>query len=406
MTLGDYDTDNDNIESPEIKRGLGNLIPRHRRRAFYAAGGIFLFIASIGTFYVASDAFDDRTQVLISARQIEAGSVIVEDDIGWTLALVDSVEHIAWTPEKAASLAGFEAGYTVPANTLLAPDIFVEPDTSGPPENSIELQLPLIRHPLSAELTAGATVLVVAQPVAPGITAGRPQHIVGDPVILEYWDGVVLRLYPAPADWEATLRLYSDADVAPSAIVVPPEHAEEIADALTASWNTDWEEAQTNVGFAKPRTGDLDMVLPLDTSLTPGPISNGDTILIIRPGSDDPTTLDAQPPEIIEYHAELEGWDLRSSTLRLFGLTPQEWIFYRSPGQQRPNATSTARLRRPGMESVTGLRQLPRRYAHRTPTPRPHRQPHRGMGAPALRPLRRHQQPPRRPRDPANRTKD
>ena len=324
----DYDgAEGDDVETPTMSAGVGGIIPRHRRRAVYAVLGIALFIGAIGTFRLASDAFDDRTPVVVALAAVEEGATFAAGDLGRAEALVDGIAHMPWTPGIEESLTGFIATANVEPGTLIYEGLFAEPDPLAAPTNSIEIQLRVAPHGSSAPLTPEETALLIAEGTKPALTEGQPRRIVGPPVQLRHFEAGILRLYPTPATWYETWTTYITAGPL-QALVVDPDHAEEIATALSDGWLAEWEANKVVAGFAAPGSGDLDMVLPLDASLTEGPIRNGDTVLIIAGGSD-ALAEDAQPPRVLE-HRFLDGWNATDSSLRLFGLTPTDWVYYRS----------------------------------------------------------------------------
>ena len=333
MTPTDHDTEYDadegeGLEAPSMSGGVAGIIPLHRRKAVYALLGVAILIGSIGAFYTASAAFDDRVPVVVSVGTVEEGALFSATDLGRAEALVDGIAHIGWTSGIEESLAGFVATANIEPGTLMHEGLFMEPDPLTPPSDSIEIQLRLAAFPTSAALVAEQTVLVIAEGVSPGDTEGKPRRVVGPPLAMRHWDGSILHIYPSPDEWYDTLTNYTSVGVL-QALAVEPDHAEAIAAALTEGWQRDWEQAKADVGFAPPAGGDLDMVLPLDLALTPTAIANGDTVLIIDGGSVDAAATDARPPRVLE-HRTLDGWDAANSSLRLFGLTPSDWVYYRS----------------------------------------------------------------------------
>ena len=77
------------------------------RRIILAVIGALVLAASVAGFYLTSEAFDERTPVLVAARDIEAGETVAASDFTSALMVVDPVVPFTrWTPGRPSSSRG------------------------------------------------------------------------------------------------------------------------------------------------------------------------------------------------------------------------------------------------------------------------------------------------------------
>ncbi len=76
---------------------------------------------------------------------------------------------------------------------------------------------------------------------------------------------------------------------------------------------------------AVPSGEDLEVIVPLDTSLVPTPLQRGDLVLLVDPGAPPAARDPGRPRQVFQW---LELRDFDGSSMRLF-VPPQEWVQWR-----------------------------------------------------------------------------
>ena len=283
------------------------------RRLLFIIAGVFVLVGSVTGFYFTSDAFDDRTAVLVAARDIEAGEILSSADVGSDLVVVGAIPHIAWSPETPLLFEGLVAAQPIPAGALVRFDMVIQVETH---DVVLEIMVPLDISLATEEVSEGTQVLLVdpgADPVEGD--EGRPRRIVRQFEVTDF-DGARMRLLVPPeewAQWEALL-----ADVGGTLMVVTPQaglDVEETIQRLDAVWHTQWSAAVEEVAAAVAAAqsgpvagpGELEVIVVLDASLAPSGVAEGDLVLLVDPGVE-PLGNDQGRPRKVFDTLELQNY--------------------------------------------------------------------------------------------------
>ena len=86
---------------------------------------MFVLVASVMGFYLTSDAFDERSPVLVTVRDVAVGETLSSADFGSDLVLVGSIPHVPWSP-GASPFEGMAAVQPIPAGALVLAEMFIE----------------------------------------------------------------------------------------------------------------------------------------------------------------------------------------------------------------------------------------------------------------------------------------
>ena len=311
-------------------------MPESTRRIVFIIAGVFVFFASVLGFYLTSDVFDDRTTVLVAARDIEAGEILSAADFGSDLVLAGSVPNVPWTPEAPLVFEGKVALQPIPEGVLVRQDMFTEAETV-PVGVELEVVVPLDLSLVTDGVFEGKLVLLVDPGAGPvDGDDGRPRQVVRE-FKLTNFDGSQMRLFLPPeewAEWEALLE-----DVGGTLIVVDlgvGAAAEETTQRLDAVWGAQWSAAVEQVAqaaaaaaaAAEPEAGpdELEVIVSLDAGLVPTGVAEGDLVLLVDPGAE-PLGNDPGRARSVIGPLRLENYS--DGRMRMF-VGPEEWQYWRS----------------------------------------------------------------------------
>ena len=131
---------------------------RHRNPTWIVAGVLLVVLSALGGVLLFMSS-DDRTSVLVAARDLDPGRPIERDDLRVQRVAVDG--GVATLPAEAADgIVGQHPAGRVPAGTLLAPAMFEAALPLGPDEVVIGAALDPGEAPM-AELEVGSAVELV-----------------------------------------------------------------------------------------------------------------------------------------------------------------------------------------------------------------------------------------------------
>ena len=87
-------------EAPEAAAGkkVRRQLPDSTRRILLIILSLVVLAASVAGFYLVSDAFDERTPVLVTAVDIQQGETLTAGYFTSKLAVMGSIPHIPYTP--------------------------------------------------------------------------------------------------------------------------------------------------------------------------------------------------------------------------------------------------------------------------------------------------------------------
>ena len=309
-------------------------MPESTKRLVFIIAGVFVLVVSILGFYLTSDAFDDRSAVLVAARPIEVGETLSNADFTSDLVLVGSIPHIPWTPDTPFVFESMVAVQPIPAGSLVLYDMFIEAENllEGV---GLEVIVPLDLSLATGELSEGKPVLLVdrgADPVAGD--EGRPRQVVRQ-FRLTGFEGSQMRLLLSPEEWAEWGALLED--VGGTLMVVdlePGADTEETIRRLDTVWAAQWaakvDEVAQAVAAAEARPeagpGELEVIVSLDASLVPSGVVEGDLVLLIDPGAA-PLGNDSGKPRSVIGTLELVNY--AGGQMQMF-VGPEEWLYWRT----------------------------------------------------------------------------
>lgn len=342
---------------PEVATGKRRQVPASTRRIVLVILGVFVLAASVIGFYLFSDAFDERTPVLVAAVDIKEGDVVGADMFTSDLAVMGSIPHIPYTPDAQLAFDGFTASQAIPAGTVILGDMFIPPTLPGP--GDLELTVLFDTSLLTSPAYNGDTVLVVAPGIEPAEEdPGRPHEAIDTLVLSNYQEDGTMTMFFAPEEleqWSAWRLLPEAIGAAPQIMLVPlGADPEEFPRLINAAWQSEWEtraaaaallaeETQTALAeevtedsdsgaLESPRDtaaarGELELTVQFDTSLLTSSAYNGDTVLVVDPGIepaagetapvpsfDSTASGPGRPPKAIT-HLELSNYEDGSMTM-------------------------------------------------------------------------------------------
>ena len=306
------------------------------RRVLFIVLGLIVLVGSVLGFYLTSDAFDDRTAVLIAARDIEAGEILTSVDLTSTLVVVGPIPHIPWDPFTPLDFEGKVTLQTIPAGALVLDDLVTDADTV-PVGVELEVIVPVDTSLATDGVFEGDEVLLVDRGVEPAESdPGRPRQVVRQ-FTLTNFDGSQMRLFLAPEEWAEWNQLLDD--VGGSLMVVPigiGGDADETTQRLNAVWEAQWAAAVSAVERAasavRPSAGpgELEVVVSLDAGLAPSGVSDGEFVLLIDPGEPPVGNNPGRARSVIGT-LQLENFD--GGQIQLF-VPPEEWLYWRTLPEQ------------------------------------------------------------------------
>ena len=294
--------------------------------------GLVVLVGSVLGFYLTSDAFDERSAVLVTVMDIGAGSVVSASDFGSELAALGGIPHVPFTPAAASAFEGLVAVEAIAAGSVVTGDMFVFPD-AAPLADELEVVVALDTGFSDAPVNQGDTVLLIDPGVEPtAANPGRPR-LAMRALELDDFDGSVVRLWVPPEEWAEWRSLSEVLGATPQVLPVAlGGDAADLAQRLNVVWRDEWlaaVEAATPVVVPEPEPepppapgpGELEVLLEIDAALAPGGLAEGDRVLLIDPGRR-PAGEDSGRPRAVIAALDLELFD--GTEVRLF-VPPDEW---------------------------------------------------------------------------------
>lgn len=320
--------------APAKAKKARRQLPESTKRLLLIIAGVFVLVGSVAGFYFTSDAFDDRTPVLVAARYIDAGETVSVADFRSHRVLIGAIPHIAWTPDAASIFDGMVALEPIEMGALVDFDMFIGAETA-PVGVQLEVIVPLDVSLVTDEVIDGDPVLLVdpgAEPVEGD--DGRPRRVVRE-FELTNFDGAQMRLFVSPEEWAEWTALLEGlgGTVMVKDLGVGAE-AQETTQRLNAVWADQWSAAVEEVAAAvaaantEPTAGpgELEVIVAFDVSLVPTSISDGDLVLLVDPGQE-PEGGDGGRPRSVLQTLRLENY--ADGQMRMF-VPPDEWARWRS----------------------------------------------------------------------------
>ena len=297
-----------------------------------ALGGLALLAASVLGFWATAEAFDGRVAVVVASRDLAEGHVLAGSDLAPAEVLVGDVPHIVWTDDAAQALAGLAVGHGLPAGSLLAVHLLVEPSV-GAFGDALEVVVPLDASLAPSGVGEGDTVLLIDPGAAPThARPGRPRSVI-DTLELAGFDGSAMRLFVPPAEWVQWRALPAELGAAPMVLPVPlggdpAALAADLDELWAASYSGEAAALQPFGGrwrdHAEP--GELEALTPLDVSLAPSGLAQGDLVLLVDPGAARGIAGGGRPRSVLRA-VRLEHYE--DGVLGVWA-QPAEWVWWRS----------------------------------------------------------------------------
>ncbi|MDE0222137.1 MAG: hypothetical protein OXJ90_22920 [Spirochaetaceae bacterium] len=290
--------------------------------------GLLLLAVSVAGFLTAADALDERVPVLVTAVDIERGDVVEASHLTWTRASLGSIPYVPWSQQAAESFAGSVARWRLAAGSLVTDAAFDWPEPGL--GATLGLSVPLDTSLTTETLADGDEALLIDPGVAPSLgDAGRPRRVIRS-FVVENFDGSQMSLQLPPEEY---LRWQTDIlDAAGPLLALPiPLSADPEAAAadLDEAWQLEHEalmsartEEEVLPGGARPGAGQLEVRLPVDTSLSPSGVESGDLVLLVDPGAL-PSAGDEGRPRAVLQPLLIEHYE--GGEIVIFS-TPEEWI--------------------------------------------------------------------------------
>lgn len=311
-------------------------LPRAAKRWLVGIGGLVLMAVSFVGFWATAEAFDERFAVVVAARDLPEGHVLSVDDLVPAEVLLDGVPHIVWTPGVAETLVGLAVEHAVPAGSLVGAHLLVEPSV-GAFGDALEVVVPLNTGLAPSGVHDGDLVLLIDPGVAPSREVkGRPRSVIGS-LELAGFDGAAMRLFASPAEWVWWRALPAELGASPMVLPVPlGGDAEALAAGLDELWAAAFErEAAALLPFGagwreEAAPGELEVLTPVDLSLAPSGVAEGDLALLIDPGSQRGSAGGGRPRSVLRA-VRLEHYE--DGVLGVWA-EPAEWVWWRSLPQR------------------------------------------------------------------------
>jgi hypothetical protein len=315
--------------APAVGKKARRQMSASTRRILLIILGVLVAVASVGGFYFTSEAFDERTPVLVTAVDIQKGQVVSAGNFTSELAVMGSIPHIPYTPEAPFAFEGLIANQTIPAGAVVMADMMIVPETQ-PTGNQREVTVQFDTSLATTGVFDGDEVLLVDPGALPSAEdPGRPRQTLEPiPFVLQNFDGAAMRMFVDPNELIAWRNLPTILGAAPMILPVPlGGDAQEFAQVNDEAWQAQWElltlaaAVPLESAGPQPGPGELEVVVAFDTSLVPSVVSDGSRVLMIDPGLP-PTREDIGRPRMVLRTIVLENFD--GSAMRLFA-PPEEW---------------------------------------------------------------------------------
>ncbi len=280
-------------EQPQVAKPMRarRKLSAASRRVVLVGLGVVLVVGSILGFYVAADAFDDRVRVVVASRPIARGQILDPSDLSQAEAHLGDIPYIAWTPDAANSLAGFAVSDQIPGGGLVGPHMLV-PAASKPIGDELEVVVPLDTSLSPSGAAEGDVALLIDPGKTPsGDGSGRARSVMRV-IELRGFDGSSARMFVPPEEWVWWRSLQRMLGATPMALPVPlGGDAADLAERLDRLWAVEHAEATAALHpfgdewLDEAQPGELEVLVPIDTSLAPSGVAQGDLVLLIDPGA-------------------------------------------------------------------------------------------------------------------------
>lgn len=330
--MSDIDREEAPGATPAEPQAAGSARPRVSpagRRILFILLGVLALVGSVAGFYLTSDAFDDRTEVLVAAVDIAPGDAVSALDFRSELGDLGDIPHVPWTEDAPFAFDGLVAIEAVAAGSVVTLDGFTLPDAL-PVDDQLEVVVPLDTGFSVTPPNAGDTVLLIDPGVEPTADdPGRPRLAMRS-LELDDWDGASLRLRVPPEEWDEWRNLPERLGATPQVLPVAlGGDADDLARRLNAVWRADWAAAVRDVTpvvvpeppVPAPGPGELEVRVPLDAALAPDGLHVGDEVLLLDPGEPPAGGSPGRPRAVIGT-LRLDLFD--GTEVRLF-VPPGEW---------------------------------------------------------------------------------
>ena len=298
------------------------------RRILFILLGLIVLLGSVAGFYLTSDAFDKRTEVLVMAVDIAEGAIVSAADFRAELADLGGIPHVPWTDDAPFAFDGLVAIEEIAAGAVVTADMFAFPDTV-PLDDELEVFVPLDTSFSVTPVEPGSTVLLIDPGIEPTAeNPGRPRQVIR-PLELDDFDGSSVRLLVPPEEWAEWRALPGLLGVTPQVLpVAPGGDPEDMAQRLNRIWRNEWAttvEAVTPVVVEEPEpaagAGELEVRVPLDATLAPAGLNTGDRVLLVDPGGRPSGGAPGRPRSVVGTLV-LDLFD--GAEVKLF-VPPEEW---------------------------------------------------------------------------------
>lgn len=300
------------------------------RRVLLAALGVVLLAGSVAGFYLTADAFDERIDVAVTAGPLSKGHVLSASDIARAQAYLGDIPHIGWTPDIGDALAGFALTDNIPAGGLIGPHLLAV-SASEPIGDELEVVVPLDTSLAPSGVAEGDAVLLLDPGVPPSADgAGRPRSVLRV-MELRGFDGSNVHMFVAPEEWVWWRSLGTRLGATPMVLPLPlGGNAADLAERLNRLWATEHAQAIPALHpfgddwLLQAAPGELEVLVPIDTSLAPSGVAEGDSVLLIDPGIA-PSGGNAGRPRSVLRALVLEHY--QPGVLGIWA-TPEEWAWW------------------------------------------------------------------------------
>ena len=246
--------------------------------------------------------------------------------------LLGDVPHLRWSDGTPEALAGLAIAHAVPAGSLVGAHLLVEPSV-GAFGDALEVVVQIDTSLAPSGVREGEMVLLVDPGAAPSRErAGRPRSVIRA-LELAAFDGSAMRLFVPPAEWVWWRALPAELGAAPMALPVPlggdPAQLAAELDALWAASYSQQAAALQPFGAGwrdQAAPGELEVLTPVDLSLAPSSIAEGDLVLLIDPGAPRGSADGGRPRSVLRA-MRLEHY--QDGVVGVWA-QPAEWVWWRS----------------------------------------------------------------------------